>query len=79
MKCYIKDIFDFKRDKISITDLCKQVGISRTTFYNIIESKKEPSVTLAIRITEYLNECLEKLEYNYVDWLYDVYDLWKED
>lgn len=78
MKCYIKEIFDFKRDKISITDLCKEVGISRTTFYNIIESKKEPSVTLAIRITEYLNECLSKLDNNYSDWLYDIYDLWKE-
>ena len=77
MKCFINNIFDFKRDNINISELCRQTGITRAYWYKIINSESEPTVTLAIRITEYLNECLSKK--GFMDDMYSVYDLWKED
>lgn len=57
-KCCIKNLIDFKDDKINVSDLCRCCGVSRTVFYKYLKSEKEPSVTTAIRITEYLNEQL---------------------
>lgn len=77
MKCLIDYKFDFKRDKINISDLCRTVGISRQAWYNILKSKQEPGVILAINITEYLNEQLEKLGYK--PNMYCVDELWIDD
>ena len=74
MKCLINTIFDVKRDNINVSDLCRQVGITRAYWYKLINSNSEPTVTLAIRITEYLNECLCKN--GYMDDMYSVNDLW---
>lgn len=73
-KCMIKSIFDFKRDKINITDLCKSCGISRTVFYNYLDNKQEPTVSVAISITHYLNDKLS--EQGYTNGLYSVETLW---
>lgn len=74
MKCWINTIFDTKRDNINVSELCRQVGITRAYWYKLINSDSEPTVTLAIRITEYLNECLRKK--GFMDHMYSVEDLW---
>lgn len=71
-KCCIKDLIDFKADKINISDLCRYCGISRTVFYQYLKSEKEPTVTTAIRITEYLNQ---KLYLTGLVSVPDLYDL----
>lgn len=75
MKCNIESIIDFKRDKISVTDLCKSVGISRQSFYAYLRNEKEPGVYTAIKITDYLNEKLEENDGCPPD-LYDISQFW---
>lgn len=77
MKCMITRLFDFRQVKVNVSDLCRECGISRTHFYSIINDKKEPSVEIAIRITNYLNNALSDIGYG--DHMYDVDDLWRID
>ena len=57
-RCYILKYYDFRRDKINISDLCRKCDISRGTFYNIINNISEPSVSVALKITKYLDRQL---------------------
>lgn len=74
MKCNIESIIDFKRDKISITDLCKTIGISRQSFYAYLRNEKEPGIYTAIKITDYINKRLE--EQGYMSNLYSIEQYW---
>lgn len=51
--CNIKTYIS-KLGFINISELCRYCGISRASWYNIIDDKKSPSVYVAIRITDYL-------------------------
>lgn len=76
MKCWINTIFDTKRDNINVSEMCRQLGITRAYWYKLLKSESEPTVTLAIRITAYLNECLTQNGYSTN--MYSVEDLWTE-
>lgn len=76
-KCYILKYFDFKKDHVNISDLCRSCGISRQAFYNIINNKSVCSVYLAVRITNYLNGCL--VVQGYPENVYSVDQLFKID
>ena len=76
MKCWINTIFDTKRDNINVSEMCRQLGITRAYWYKILKSESEPTVTLAIKITAYLNECLTQNGYSAN--MYSVEDLWTE-
>lgn len=76
MKCWIDSIFDAKRDGINVSQMCRELGITRAYWYKVIKSECEPTVTLAIKITDYLNRCLAKGGYS--ENLYSVADLWTD-
>lgn len=76
-KCYILKYFDFKKDHVNISDLCRSCCISRQAFYNIINNKSVCSVYLAVRITNYLNSCLAAQ--GYPENVYPVDQLFKID
>ena len=67
--CNIK-IYSSRLGFINVSQLCRYCGISRQSWYNIIDDKKTPSVYVAIRITDYLK--------TYSNW-HDVRitDLWQ--
>lgn len=74
MKCVIKDMFRIgnkKEDDFTVTDMAAYCGVSRVTIYNIIENRKEPSVSLAIAIADFISE----LPGTNSEWY--VEDLWK--
>ena len=78
MKCYI-DVFFARTDdkgKIrydwTVTDFCKNVGISRTYYYEIVKSEKVPTLEVAYKIVEYINNN------NSEDYVWTVQDLWKD-
>lgn len=75
MECLITKIFDFERDGINVSDLCRVCGISRQAFYNVISNKSEPRISLAISIVDYLNDAMHAHGYESLN--YDVRDLWK--
>lgn len=67
--CNIK-LYITKLGFINVSELCRYCGISRQSWYNIIDDKKSPSVYVALRITDYL-----KIHSNWND--VKVTDLWQ--
>ena len=57
-ECIIKDL-GLDKD-LDITRICNLWDISRTTFYNVVNNKKEPSVRIAIHLTREINYVLYK-------------------
>lgn len=56
-KCMINTFFSMDgKGSLNISDLCRNVGISRTIFYNYLDNKKIPSIEVAIKIAKYLND-----------------------
>lgn len=58
--CKLSKYYDLKEDAINISELCRDLGISRTTFYNIWNGEKIPSVVLAIQMINYINDHIAK-------------------
>ena len=57
-ECIIKDL-GLDKD-LDVTHICNMWDISRTTYYNVINNVKEPSVRIAIHITREVNYKLYK-------------------
>lgn len=58
---------------IEVADLCRECGISRTAYYNIISGRSSPRVETALKICKYLKykvSVYEKvnIEYMFTDW-----------
>ena len=73
-KCIIKNYFNIgnkKNDEFTITEMATYCNVSRQTITNILENKKEPKISLAILITDFINEKLK------MDWHVEVEDIFK--
>lgn len=72
LTCYIPKLYNYgymdgKKD-FNVTDLCRNVEISRTQFYKIANGECEPVLGTAYRIVSYLRK---NTKYNY-----EITDLW---
>jgi putative transcriptional regulator len=59
MKNRLKDLRSIKQ--VSQNDLAKALSVSRQTINSIENGKFDPSLTLAIKMTQYFNLPLEKI------------------
>lgn len=69
MKDYTCIIKELGLDKeLNVTKICNMWDISRTTYYNVINNIKEPSVRVAIHLTREVNyKLIEKGFFQYLE------------
>lgn len=75
MKCKIRELYgkyNNHRFKFSVSYLCDYVGISRAYFYKIVDNESIPTLNIAYKICDYLNNFAS----GYLDRYVNVYDLW---
>lgn len=68
MKCLIEEFIP--RGAYDITKLCNDIGITRTTYYNILKGSI-PNVFIAVKIVRWFND-----NSNY-PFTFSVEDFWK--
>lgn len=58
-KCIIKDYFNVgnkKTDEFTVSDMAAYCNVTRQTIHNVLENRKEPTVSLAISMVDFINE-----------------------
>jgi len=81
MKCRIAELAGHKDEfgKVvfdwNVSEMCRLIGISRSYFYQIVNSEKMPSVDIALSLCHFLN-ARENLCYSPGKKKYTVEKLW---